>query len=309
MLTLAHVTRRYGSLTAVDDVSLRLPAGARHAVIGPNGAGKTTLLNLVAGTERPDAGRILLAGPEPRSAAGRPSGASRESSASRESGAESAPAAGGAGASGGLAVPADTDLTRATAARRSRLGVARSFQQPSVIAELSAADNVVLAGWRHHRSARGGLLRPRRHRHLRDLALHHLDAVGLAGVADEPAGALSYGQRRMLDLAAALAGRPRLLLLDEPTAGLTDRDLGRLVDLLRGVPAQVALLLVEHHIEVMAELADTVTVLAAGRVLVHGGVREALDHPQVREVYLDAGPAAAGAPAAGGSAPGTGARE
>lgn len=105
VLDLKNLVRRYGSLTAVDDVSLRLPAGARHAVIGPNGAGKTTLLNLIAGTDRPDHGTIALSG---------------------------------------------TDITRTATAKRSRLGIARSFQQPSVIGELTVLDNIVLAGWRHH---------------------------------------------------------------------------------------------------------------------------------------------------------------
>jgi branched-chain amino acid transport system ATP-binding protein len=282
MLTLSHLTRRYGSLTAVDDVSLQLPVGARHAVIGPNGAGKTTLLNLIAGTERPDSGRILLAVGD---------------------------RAGGADSATPSATPsADTDITRTEAARRSRLGIARSYQQPSVIPGLTVLDNVMLAGWRHHSVGRAVWRRPARRRRLRDIALHRLETVGLAGVADQSAGALSHGQRRMLDLAAALAGQPRLLLLDEPAAGLTDRDIGRLVDLLRDIPADVALLLVEHHIEVVTELADTVTVLAAGRVLVNGSTQEALSHPEVREIYLDTIPASAEAQAGSGSAPATDAR-
>ncbi len=283
MLTLSHLTRRYGSLTAVDDVSLRLPAGARHAVIGPNGAGKTTLLNLVAGTARPDSGRILLT----------PPGCPGEGNPAEGAGtAKAAPAA---------------DITRTAAARRSRLGIARSYQQPSVIAGLSVLDNVVLAAWRHHREGRAAWRRPSAGRRLRETALAGLETVGLAGLADRQAGELSHGQRRMLDLAAALAGKPRLLLLDEPAAGLTDRDIGRLVTLLRDIPTDVALLLVEHHIEVVTALADTVTVLAAGRVLVSGGTRDALARPEVREIYLDAVPASAETPA-GCSAPPTGPR-
>jgi branched-chain amino acid transport system ATP-binding protein len=275
VLTLSHLTRRYGSLTAVDDVSLQLPTGARHAVIGPNGAGKTTLLNLIAGTERADSGQIMLAG--------------RHGSGRR---------ADGAGA------PAQDDITRTPAARRSRAGIARSYQQPSVIAGLTVLDNVMLAAWRHHPEGAAAWRRPSRRRRLRDIALHRLETVGLADAADQPAGGLSHGRRRMLDLAAALAGQPRLLLLDEPAAGLTDRDIGRLVGLLRDVPADVALLLVEHHIEVVTELAETVTVLAAGRVLVNGVTREALSHPDVREIYLDTVPASAEAPTRSGPAPG-----
>ncbi|MEV7402365.1 ABC transporter ATP-binding protein [Streptomyces sp. NPDC091267] len=240
VLDLSRLTRRYGSLTAVDDVSLRLPPGARHAVIGPNGAGKTTLLNLIAGTDRPDHGTITLDG---------------------------------------------GDITRKAPAGRSRMGIARSFQQPAVIAELTVLDNVVLAGWPHHPKRRGAWRRPSRHRLHTESAGRHLETVGLADLAHRPASALSHGQRRMLDLAAALAGNPRLLLLDEPAAGLTDGDIGRLLGILGALPQSVAVILVEHHVEVVAQLATTVTVLAAGRVLVTGPTQEVLTHPEVRDAY------------------------
>ncbi|WP_406455847.1 ATP-binding cassette domain-containing protein [Streptomyces sp. NBC_00876] len=240
VLDLARLTRRYGSLTAVDDVSLTLPAGARHAVIGPNGAGKTTLLNLIAGTDRPDHGTICLSG---------------------------------------------ADITRRGTVRRSRLGIARSFQQPSVIADLTVLDNVVLAGWPHHPKRRGAWRSPSRYRQLTESAARHLETVGLADLAHRQAGTLSHGQRRLLDLAAALAGEPRLLLLDEPAAGLTDGDIGRLLGIIGGLPTSIAIILVEHHVEVVAQLATSVTVLAAGRVLVTGPTRQALAHPEVRDAY------------------------
>ncbi|MEV3929760.1 MULTISPECIES: ABC transporter ATP-binding protein [unclassified Streptomyces] len=250
-LDLHRLTRRFGSLTAVDDVSLRLPAGARHAVIGPNGAGKTTLLDLVAGTDRADHGTITLNG---------------------------------------------TDITRTATAGRSRLGVSRTFQQPSVISELTVLDNVVLAGWTHHPERRGAWRRPSRYRLHTEAAGRHLETVGLADLAHRQAAALSHGQRRMLDLAAALAGEPRLLLLDEPAAGLTDGDIGRLLSVLGGLPDSVALVLVEHHVEVVAQLATSVTVLVAGRVLVTGPTREALAHPEVRDAYRGTGTTAGASP-------------
>jgi branched-chain amino acid transport system ATP-binding protein len=240
-LRLDGLVRRFGSLTAVDGVSLTLPQGARHAVIGPNGAGKTTLLNLIAGTDRADAGSITLDG---------------------------------------------ADLTRTSSARRSRLGVGRSFQQPAAVSELSVLDNVVLAAWRHHPQARGAWRRPGRRRLVAGEAARQLETVGLTGCAHLPAGAVSHGQRRMLDLAAALVARPRVLLLDEPAAGLTDHDIVRLVEVLGALPAEVTVLLVEHHTDVVARLADTVTVLTAGRVLVTGPTAEALAHPEVRDAYL-----------------------
>lgn len=247
VLDLSRLTRRYGRLTAVDDVSLRLPTGARHAVIGPNGAGKTTLLDLIAGTDRPDHGTIALDG---------------------------------------------ADITRTATAGRSRLGIARSFQQPAVISELTVLDNVVLAGWPHHPKRLGAWRSPSRYRLHAESAGRHLEAVGLADLARLPASTLSHGQRRMLDLAAALAGNPRLLLLDEPAAGLTDGGIARLLGILGGLPESVAIILVEHHVEVVAQLATTVTVLAAGRVLVTGPAKEALAHPEVRDAYHGTGTAA-----------------
>ncbi|MBW1599220.1 ABC transporter ATP-binding protein [Streptomyces sp. JJ38] len=241
VLELDGLTRRFGSLAAVDGVGLRLPAGARHALVGPNGAGKTTLLNLIAGTDRPGRGTVTLDG---------------------------------------------RDVTRAGPARRSRLGIARSFQQPRAIGELTVLENVVLAGWRHHAHGPALWRRPAAHRRLARDARGRLDAVGLGSHAGRPAADLSHGQCRLLDLAAALMGAPRLLLLDEPAAGLTDADLPRLLDVLAALADDVAVLLVEHHTGVVAEFADTVTVLTAGRVLVTGPTREALAHPAVRGAYL-----------------------
>ncbi|MEV7251950.1 ABC transporter ATP-binding protein [Streptomyces cyaneofuscatus] len=256
VLDLVRLTRRFGPFTAVDDVSLRLPAGARHAVIGPNGAGKTTLLDLIAGTGRPDHGGILLDG---------------------------------------------VDITRTATAGRSRLGIARSFQQPSVIPGLTVLENVVLAGWPHHRERRGAWRSPKRYRqHIRS-AEHHLEAVGLADAAHRPAGTLAHGHRRLLDLAAALAGEPRVLLLDEPAAGLTDGDIGRLLVVLGDLPRSVAVILVEHHVEVVARFATAVTVLASGRVLVTAPTRQALAHPEVRDAYR--GTATADRPACGSTGP------
>ena len=250
VLELSGLTRRYGSLTALDTVGFHLAPGARHAVIGPNGAGKTTLLNLIAGTERPDAGTVTVDG---------------------------------------------RDLTRAGPARRVRHGIARSFQQPTVIAELTVLDNVVLAAWRRPEH-RGAWCRPSRYRRCAEVAHRQLAAVGLQELAGRPASALSHGQRRLLDLAAALAARPRVLLLDEPAAGLTDRDVALLLDVLGGLSDEVAILLVEHHTEVVAQLAEAVTVLADGQALLTAPTGEALSHPAVRDVYLGTEAAAAAGP-------------
>lgn len=240
-LVLSGLTRRHGSLTAVEDVGLHLPPGARHAVIGPNGAGKTTLLDLVAGAIAPHRGTVTLDG---------------------------------------------HDLTRAGPARRSRFGIARSFQRPALADEVSVLDHLVLAAWHHHPRRRGAWRNPARHCAVRAYAAEQAAAVGLGDALHTRAGALPHGRRRLLDVAAALASRPRVLLLDEPAAGLTDDELALLPGLLDELADGVSILLVEHHTEVIGRLAGTVTVLVEGRTLLTAPTAQALEHPAVRAAYL-----------------------
>ncbi len=171
------------------------------------------------------------------------------------------------------------DITRRGPVERARAGIGRSFQTPTVVPSLSTLDNLVLGAWPH-------APRPRRYQRLRGSALDRLYGLGLAAQADAPASALSHGQRRLLDIAMALAGQPRLLLLDEPAAGLdgpADRD--RLLGLLANLPAQMAVILVEHHLDVVAAVADTVTVLHRGRVLATGPHEDIVTNPTVRAAY------------------------
>jgi branched-chain amino acid transport system ATP-binding protein len=172
--------------------------------------------------------------------------------------------------------------------------VARSFQITSLFDQLSVREHVELAlasggglGWRFWRSDR--LLG----RHLA-AALDLLDRVGLADRADQPAGELPYGQKRALELALALALDPKVLLLDEPTAGMSAEDVARTVALVREVREGRTVVLVEHNMTVVADLADTVTVLQAGRVLVEGPYAEVRQDARVVEAYLGAGSHAQG---------------
>jgi branched-chain amino acid transport system ATP-binding protein len=244
LLSISRATRCYGNLTALDQIDLDLPEGARHALIGPNGAGKTTLLHLIAGTIRPTSGRIRFAG---------------------------------------------RDITRLDPARRARLGIARTFQTPAVCASLSALDNLVLGGWTRATGRRAAWW-PARYRQLAARGRELLDRLGLADLAGQPAGSLSHGQRRLLEIGTALAARPRLLLLDEPAAGLTAADLPRLVACLRHLPAPVAVLLVEHHLDLVTEVAGTVTVLHHGRHLVTGPPGQVMAAPAVADLYLGRNP-------------------
>ncbi|MCW2640410.1 MAG: amino acid transporter ATP-binding protein [Dactylosporangium sp.] len=178
------------------------------------------------------------------------------------------------------------DVTGLAPERIARLGVARSFQITTLFPALSAREHAELAlqagtglGWRFWRS-------DRQLRRFRDRAYELLAEVGLSEVAEVPAGALAYGRKRALELALALALDPRVLLLDEPTAGMGAEDVDRTVDLVRRVARGRTVVLVEHNMSVVASLADRVTVLQQGRVLVEGPYQEVRQDPRVITAYL-----------------------
>jgi len=225
MLELHGLTRRYGDLTAVDNITLTINDGQRHALIGANGAGKTTLLHLIAGTIPPATGRIVFDG---------------------------------------------QDITRRPEHRRVRAGIVRTFQHPSPLRRHTTVDN--LAAAIHRRDGTTWQTRPvpARRRALTDEVRTLLDTVGLTGHATTIAGTLSYAQQRHLDLAVALACRPRLLLLDEPAAGLTTDDIDRLAAILRALPRTITIVIIEHHLDLIFDLADVVTVLHHGQTVMTG---------------------------------------
>jgi branched-chain amino acid transport system ATP-binding protein len=241
LLETRGLTRRYGSLVALDGVSLSVAAGARHAVIGPNGAGKSTLFALVTGGLRASAGRIGFDG---------------------------------------------QDVTRWPDHARARAGMGKTFQHASLFGSLPVLDNVALAT---QRAAGLGMamLRPAgRHAAVRDAAMAQLELVGLAGRAAAPAAALSHGERRQLELAIALAGSPKLLLLDEPTAGMSAADSARFAELVESLGEAVTVLIIEHDLDVVFRLATRVTVLHLGRVLADGTPDEVRADETVQRAYL-----------------------
>ncbi|WP_425337752.1 ABC transporter ATP-binding protein [Streptomyces novaecaesareae] len=220
-------------MAGVDLVAL---PGRITALIGPNGAGKSTLFDCLAGTVRPDAGRVLLGG---------------------------------------------RDVTRLPAHRRVRLGLARTFQQIAVFPTLSVADNVRVGAEQQSRRAGRSDARAVAERTARALRL-----FGLQAVAAEPAGAQPSGVLRLVELARALAGGPRVLLLDEPAAGLDAAQTARLVSVLRGLAERgMALLLVEHDAELVAELADSVYAMAEGRMVAGGPTSAVLADPRVSRAW------------------------
>ena len=177
-------------------------------------------------------------------------------------------------------------VTRLPAWRRARLGLARSFQITSIFATLSVLENVVLAV----QAAAGHAYRPwgeaLRDPGLRGGALRHLERVGLAGRAGDVAGDLSHGEHRQLEIAMALATRPRLLLLDEPMAGMGAEESARMVAILRGLRRERTLLLIEHDMDAVFAVADRITVLVSGRVVASGPPAAIRADPEVRRAYL-----------------------
>jgi branched-chain amino acid transport system ATP-binding protein len=241
LLALEGLTRRFGALAAVSDVSLEIAARERRAIIGPNGAGKTTLFNLITGHLAPSAGRILL---------------------------------------GGESI---TGLAPHAVARR---GLARSFQRNNLFPRLSVGENLRLAAAADGHGSWNLLGRVDSLRAPLARARETAEAVGLAERLDVPAGALSYGEQRQLEVGLALATRPRLLLLDEPTAGMSPEETLRMTRMLEGLPREITLLIIEHDMDVVASLADHVTVLHYGEVLTEGSFAHVKADPRVYEVYL-----------------------
>ncbi len=249
LLRADSLSKSFGGVRAVRGISLGIAAGSIFAVIGPNGAGKSTLLNLLSGIYRPDAGTVAFDG---------------------------------------------VDLTRLPAHRRVRYGVARTFQKIRLFKHLSALDNVV-AGFHIHCDipawqyvVHGAAFRDN-HARCRDAAAHLLGFMGLAHRAQVEAGSLSYGERRMLEIARALATSPRLLMVDEPAAGLNAAEVEALLERLRALRQQgLAILVVEHNMDLVMTVADRVLVIDYGQHLFEGAPAEVQAHPGVIAAYLGA---------------------
>jgi ABC-type branched-subunit amino acid transport system ATPase component len=245
-----RLTLRFGGLTAVDDVKLEVRSGTVHALIGPNGAGKSSVLNLISGFYTPSSGTISFFGD---SIAGRPSH------------------------------------------ELARRGIARTFQNTELFGQSSVLENVLVGFHSHYRNTLfETLLRLPRfgHEERRFLAQAHqlLEFVGLSDYAEEEARNLPFGHQRRLEIARALALRPKLLLLDEPAAGLTHGEIEDLKALIRLLADNgVTVILVEHHVEMVMTVSDHVTVLDYGRVIASGTAAQVQDNPQVIEAYFGTG--------------------
>ena len=261
LLRIAHLSKTFGGLHAVRDVSFDLAAGEMLALIGPNGAGKTTCFNMVNGQLKPDSGSVVLAGSE---------------------------------------------LSGLRPDRIWRLGVGRTFQIAETFASLTVVETVQLALLSHA----GRVFRAWRSARLqfRDEALALLASIGMDAQAERPMSVLAYGDVKRVELAMALANQPRLLLMDEPTAGMGPAERNDLMALTRNLARErgIGVLFTEHSMDVVFAHADRMIVLARGKLIAEGEPAVVRDDPQVREVYFGMG-TTFGQAVSGGTVPSQGA--
>jgi len=234
LLEVGGVSKRFGGVQAVEDLSFRLEQGEILALIGPNGAGKSTVFNLISGVNAPDCGRILFAG---------------------------------------------ADITGKPPYEIAHCGIARAHQVVQPLSELSVLDNCLVGAC----YGRDGLSLAAGRVVVREVAA----LVGLTAQLGVPAGRLTTAGKKRLELARALCGRPRLLLLDEVLAGLNPNEVDRMVDVILRIRAGgVSILMVEHVMRAIMRLSDRIVVLNLGRYLAEGSPQEIANHPAVVEAYL-----------------------
>lgn len=247
MLQVEGLTKHFGGVSAVNNLSFKVPEGSIYALIGPNGAGKTTVFNLVTGMLRPDCGRVSLEG---------------------------------------------RSLNGLQPSQIAAMGIARTFQNLQLFERMTVLENVMTGAYLRGRRGfiRSMLRKPGAAPEDKSIELEALDLlsrVGLLEQADCLAGQLPFGQQRLLEIARALAARPRAILLDEPAAGLNSEETKELADLLKSLKKRnITMVLVEHDMDTVMEVADLILVLNFGEAIFEGTPEEVQAHPEVIKAYL-----------------------
>lgn len=243
ILQISKLTKRFGGVTAVSDVSLQVMPQETLAIIGPNGAGKTTFYNMLSGRMHPTTGTIVFQG---------------------------------------------ADITGLPAHRISRMGVSRSFQINNIFNEMSVRENVEVALTAYHGDSRRWVNIASRNKPIQQEADALLERLSLTEIATKRAGFISYGDKRLVEIAVVLATRPQLVLLDEPTAGMTPDETHRVTALVKSLAAtgDYTFLITEHDMGVVFDVADRILVMHRGQSLVLGTPQEVKAHPEVRRAYL-----------------------
>jgi ABC-type branched-subunit amino acid transport system ATPase component len=235
------LTKRFGGITAANDVSLSIRKGARHALIGPNGAGKTTVINLLTGVLQPTSGQILLDGSE---------------------------------------------ISKLEPHERVHRGIARTFQINQLFADLTPIEAIGLAVSERMGGGRQWWRLVGRNTAIVEEVAALIEQFRLSDVMDHRTGILPYGKQRLLEIALAIACRPRVLLLDEPAAGVPDAERHEILTTVAALPKDVTVLLIEHDMDLVFSFADRISVLVNGALFVEDTPEKVARDPRVKAVYL-----------------------
>ena len=270
VLRVELVTRQFGGVVAVNDLSLEVNRGEIVALIGPNGAGKTTAFNCITGVYEPTNGRVSFLGET--MVENYPQGKMQKLYAGENQGLY-------------------TKKLSPTPDHITRLGIARTFQNIRLFGALSVFDNVLIA--KHMRARQNFLsatfrLNAREEKRMRQEAMALLEEQNLAHLKDEIAGSLPYGLQRRLEIARALATDPKLLLLDEPAAGMNPQETQELTDFIKQIRGEynLTIFMIEHHMDLVMQISDRIYVLDFGRLIAQGTPEAVQNDPRVIEAYL-----------------------